>query len=58
MALAEEATAKSNGWIMSKKTCRLQGFRIHGGEDPKTGQAGGCHRMSAATHLIHGLESV
>ena len=43
MALAEEAIAKNNGWVMSGKTCRLQGsaFRTHGGVNPKTGQAGG-----------------
>ena len=41
MALAEEATAKNNGRIMSGETCRLQGLHTHGGENPKTGQAGG-----------------
>ena len=58
-ALAEETTAKYNGWIMSGNTCRLQDFHTHGGEIPTTGQAGeGCHEMVAATHLIYVLESV
>ena len=28
-------------WIMSGKTCSLQSFQLHGGGNPKTGQAGG-----------------
>ncbi len=32
---------KSNGWIMSGKTCKLQNFCTHSGRNPKTGQVGG-----------------
>ena len=40
MALAGEAKAKNrNEWIMSGKTCRLQGFHTYAGKNLKTGQA-------------------
>ena len=36
-----EARVRSNGWIMSGKTCSLQGSHLHGGGYPQRGQAGG-----------------
>ena len=56
IALAGEATAKIYiGWIMSRKTCKLLGFHIHGGENPGQGRLEGYHEKFAATHLIYGL---
>ena len=42
---------------MSKKTCSVQGFHLHVENITRQGRLEGCHRVSAATHLILGLES-
>ena len=58
MPLEYEAGVRSNGWIMSGKTCNLQALNHVVEEIPRQGRQEGWHRMSAATHHICGLEGM
>ena len=49
---------RSNEWIMSGKTCSLHSFYSHDGGIPRQGRIEGCHRISAASHLICRLEGI
>ncbi len=58
MALAREAIAKAMGGLCQGRLADCRAF-VHMVEKiPRQGRLEGCHRMSAATHLIYGLESV
>ena len=59
MALEREAGVRINGWIRSEKThiCRAIFFKMVE-ETTRQRRLEGCHRLSAATHLICGLEGV
>ena len=55
---AKDITRFVSGWLVSGETCSLQGFCSHGEGIPRQGRLEGCHKVSAATHLICGLEGV
>ena len=54
--VAEARCAVTSNSIFFPAFCRAFNYMVE--EIPRQGRLEGCHRMSAATHLICGLESV
>ena len=58
--ISTSQTANTKEWLhkMQQKAAVCRAFNYIVEEVPRQGRLEGCHRMSAATHLICGLESV